>query len=253
MKNSITKIISVLSIASIALFTSCSNDDDSNITPEIKIELTEVGHDNSKQVQAGTDLHLDAEIFAAAKIATVTVEMHNESDAAAPEITAVYDDYDGLLNATFHKHIDIPATQPAGHYHLHLVVIDKEGNKKTIESEVEVLAADVESSINVNITELGHGSEGNWHAHAGDDIHIEGTITSVHPITTVAIEIHSESNTTAPTIEAVYENYSGQTEADFHQHLIIPANQPKGEYHVHFIVKDNEGHEETKEYHLEIE
>lgn len=254
MKNNIIKSISVLSIASMALFTSCSSDDDAvQQTSSITIELTEVGLNNSGEGQVGDELHLEAEIFAEAKIATIEVELHSETDSSIPEIYAVYDDYDGLLNATFHKHIDIPPTQPAGHYHLHLTVKDQDGNTEMVESEVEIIAAGEESGIVIGISELGHGTEGNYHTHVGEEMHIEGTITSVYPIATITVEIHNESDPSAPEIEATFPNYAGQTTADFHEHINIPTGQPAGEYHFHLNVTDNQGHSETVEYELEIE
>jgi hypothetical protein len=253
MKKYISKLAVFTLIAS-TILTSCSDDDKATTTARLEVNLTEVGHGGTPpHAHAGEDLHLEAEIIAAAKIANVTIEIHSETYASAPEITASYADYNNLINATFHKHIDIPATQPAGIYHLHLTVTDLDGNTKTAESELEILAAEEDSQISIALTEIGHGTIGNFHAHAGQEMHIEGTITSVHAIATVAIEIHNESDASAPEIEAVYTNYAGQTNANFHEHLAIPANQPSGHYHFHITVTDNEGHTHTEEYELEIE
>lgn len=254
MKKYISKI-ALFTVFASAVLTSCSDDDNNVAAPaQLDVTLTEVGHGGTPpHAHAGEDLHLEAEILAKAKIASVSVEIHSETDASAPEITATYADYNGLINATFHKHVDIPATQPAGIYHLHLTVTDLDGNTKTAESELEILAADNSGDITIALTEIGHGTIGNSHAHAGEDMHIEGTITSAHAIATVAIEIHSESDATAPEIEAVYTNYAGQTTANFHEHLDIPANQPAGHYHFHITVTDDEGHTHTEEYELEIE
>lgn len=256
MKKHISKFAALFTLFAITL-TSCSSDDNNDTVapqPQLSINLTEVGHGGTvPHAHAGEDLHLEAEILAGAKIAGITVEIHSETNAAAPEITASYADYNGLINATFHKHIDIPATQPAGMYHLHITVTDTQGNTVSAESDLEILAPENNSDISINLTEIGHGAIGNSHAHAGDDMHIEGTITSVHAIATVAIEIHSESNAGAPEINATYTNYAGQTTANFHEHLLIPASQPAGHYHFHITVTDDEGHSSTKEYELEIE
>src|SRR5690606_7993206 len=121
--------------------------------------LTEVGHGGTPpHAHAGEDLHLEAEILAEAKIANVIIEIHSETDTTATEFTASYSDYNGLINATFHKHIDIPATQPAGLYHLHLTVTDTEGNTQTAESELEILATEENSEITIALTEIGHGA-----------------------------------------------------------------------------------------------
>lgn len=252
----ISKISALFTVIILATLTSCSSDDDNNVIApsNIDINLTEVGHGGTlPHVHAGEDLHLEAEILADAKINTVKIEIHSESNSSAPAITASYEDYKGLKNATFHKHIDIPANQPAGIYHLHLTVTDLNGKTKTAEAEIEVLAAEPEGEITIDLTEIGHGEIGHSHAHAGDDIHVEGTITSVHPIATIAIEIHNESDASAPEIEASFSNYAGQTSANFHEHIQIPTNQPAGHYHFHITVTDNDGHSYTKEYELEIE
>ncbi len=255
MKQYISKLATVFTVIAFSALTSCSNDDDNAaVAPALDVTLTEVGHGGTPpHAHAGEDLHLEAEILAEAKIANVTIEIHSETDTTAPEITASYSDYNGLINATFHKHIDIPATQPAGLYHLHLTVTDTEGNTQTAESELEILAAEENSEITIALTEIGHGSIGSSHAHAGEEMHIEGVITSVHAIATVAIEIHNESDASAPEITAEYSNYAGQTTADFHEHLLIPANQPAGHYHFHITVTDEEGHSHTEEYELDIE
>jgi hypothetical protein len=251
----ISKITAILSIITLSALTSCSNDDDKPVTQAaLTVEFTEIGHGGTPpDAHAGEDLHIEAEILAEAKIASVSIAIHSESNTAAPEINASYDDYNGLKNATFHKHVDIPATQPAGIYHLHLTVTDTDGNVKIAESDLEILAAETDNSINIEITELGHGTAGSFHAHAGEDMHMEGVITSQHAISTVVVEIHNESDATAPEIERTYTNYAGQTTANFHEHIIIPANQPTGHYHFHITVTNDEGNSKTAEYELEIE
>ncbi len=252
MKNNISKFIAIIALVSTYVFTSCSSDDNGSATAHtISIDLTEVGSGNNGQVTAGEDLHLEAEILATGRIASVAVEIHSESNSSAPEINQAFTEYNGLLNATFHKHIDIPATQPAGTYHLHLTVTDQDGNVKTEETTIEILASS--SLFQISLTEIGHGTVGNFHAHAGEEAHIEGTITSVNPIATIAIEIHNESNSSVQEIEATYTNYAGQTTANFHEHLMIPANQPSGDYHFHFTVTDNQGNSRTVEYEFAIE
>lgn len=252
MKKYLSKTVAILAVSSALFTTSCSDDD--NVSPKrLEVQLTEVGHGTPAHAHAGEDLHLEAEILAEAQIATVTVSLHHETDSSAPEITATYQDYNGLINATFHKHIDIPATQTPGSYHLHLTVTDQLGNTKQADAEVQILTSDDDSSIAVNLTELGHGAIGNSHVHAGQDMHIEGTITSVHPIQAVSVEIRHASDVNAPEINAEFAGYAGLTSADFHEHIAIPASQPSGTYHFHLNVTDDHGHTETVHYDIEIE
>lgn len=252
MKNNSTKIFAAFAILTTTFFASCSSDDNNNnSTNEITIDLTEIGSANSKKATAGQDLHLEGEIFAAQKIATVSVEIHAENNSTAPEINKVFTNYNGQLNAEFHEHVVIPTNQPAGIYHLHFTVVDQNGNTQSVDSEIEILA--VSNLFSVNLTEFGHGTPGNFHGHPGQDIHIEGLITSVNPLATVSISMHHESNASAPEISANYTDYAGQTSVNFHKHLLISTNQPLGDYHVHFTVTDNQGNSQSFDYEFEIE
>jgi hypothetical protein len=247
MKNYLSKIGIFTLVASSLIFTSCSDDDTADT---ITINITEIGSNNSGVAIAGSDLHIEADIMATARIASVEIELHHETDASAPEINVVFTQYAGQINAELHKHIDIPANQPAGDYHLHMKVIDEKGNTRTVEADVRILASHA-NLFSINLTEIGHGTAGNYHAHAGEDMHIEGTISSTNPIASIAIEIHK---TGAPDIEAVFTTpYAGQTTVNFHEHIDIPANQPTGMYHFHLVVIDNQGNEAEVEYDLEIE
>ncbi|NBL65914.1 DUF4625 domain-containing protein [Flavobacterium sp. NST-5] len=251
MKNT-TKFLGIFAVVLSTFFVSCSSDDNNDmIANNIEIDLTEVGSANSGQATAGQDLHLEGEILASQKIATVVVELHHETDTNAPEITQTFTNYNGQLNATFHEHILIPANQPAGHYHLHFTVVDQNGNSESVDRDVEIISAS--ALFSVNLTEFGHGTPGNYHGHPGQDLHIEGVITSVNPISTISIEMHHETNASAPHIEAVYTDYAGQTNVNFHKHLLIPANQPTGDYHVHFTVSDNQGNSQEFDYEFTIE
>lgn len=252
MKKYISKIALVVALTSFSFLTSCSDDDDSTPTPQdtITIDLAEVGLGNSGEATAGGDLHIDAEIEATAKIATVTVEMHHATDPNAPEIEAVFTEYAGMINADFHKHIDIPATQPTGHYHLHLTVVDEKGNTETVEADFEVLEDTNSYLFQVVVTELGTGAVGSSSVNAGSDLHIEATIDSTNPITTVEVELHASGS---PEIHQVFSNYAGQTTGvNFHEHVMIPASQPSGQYHFHFVVTDDQGNSSTTEHMITI-
>lgn len=247
MKNYLSKIGIFTLVASSLIFTSCSDDDAADT---ISINIKEVGSNNSGVATAGSNLHIEADLVATARIASVEIEMHHETDASAPEINVIFTEYAGQINAELHKHIDIPDNQPAGDYHLHIKVMDANGNTRTAETEVRILASNA-NLFSINLTEIGHGTAGNFHAHAGEDMHIEGTISSTNPIASIAIEIHK---TGAPDIEAVFTTpYAGQTSVNFHEHIDIPANQPTGMYHFHLVVIDNQGNEAEVEYDLEIE
>lgn len=135
------------------LITSCNK----NESPVITIH--ELGYDNTKTVVAGNDLHIDAEILASQKIASIQLIIHSEAEhadapaqkvksvlntAAEWEVDSIYTKgYVGVKNAEFHEHVDVPATAALGHYHVHIKVTDMEGNQTVKEDEIEVLGANL--------------------------------------------------------------------------------------------------------------
>ncbi|MCE1200509.1 MAG: DUF4625 domain-containing protein [Bacteroidia bacterium] len=112
-----------------------------------RIKSLQIGYDNSGQVIAGTELHLEAEIEAPEKIDRVELEIHAEGGHKVSlvifdgewHLEKVYDNFKGLKNTDFHEHVDVPLTAPAGDYHVHLSVIDQKGNKGKAEGELKVL------------------------------------------------------------------------------------------------------------------
>lgn len=108
----------------------------------------ELGLNNSKLAFVGGDIHLEAEVEAAGKIHTIQVEIHPEGEHGLKggwtkallqwEADTTYTKFTGLKNTTFHEHIDVPMEADTGHYHVHFIVTDMEGNQTTIEDEVEL-------------------------------------------------------------------------------------------------------------------
>lgn len=141
-------------------FTACSNDDDNAIS-EPSIQLIEVGSNNNFQAFAGADLHLEAEIEAAANIDKIEVEIHSETTGEWEFNQIFTEGYAGAKNATFHEHIDIPADVAPGDYHLHIKVTDKNGNSKNAESELAIVLKNPVAALvfqPVTSTEVeGHG------------------------------------------------------------------------------------------------
>lgn len=130
-------------VLALFLFASCSKEDK---LPTVTI--TELGYENSGQVVAGEELHLEADIEAPHKIELVELEIHKEGghksvymafDGDEWHLQRVFDEFKGLKNTEFHKHFDVPLNAPAGDYHVHLSVIDQKGNKAQAEAELKVL------------------------------------------------------------------------------------------------------------------
>jgi hypothetical protein len=129
-------------------YSSCEKD-----TPRPKIDLSELGYEDSKIGYAGSDLHIEANIVAEGKIDEVTIEIHPEGEhdkkSASDvlhddewEFDTTYTKFSGLINPTFHEHIDIPVHADTGHYHFHFIVTDLEGQQTTVEEELEIQEPD---------------------------------------------------------------------------------------------------------------
>lgn len=104
----------------------------------------------------------------------------------------------------------------------------------------------------INLTEV--GSENNKKGVAGSDLHLEGSIVADGLIKQIDVEIHQENGGNFK-IEKSYKDgkYIGVKNADFHEHLDIPADAPAGNYHLHFTVTDQLGQTTTAESDLAIE
>ena len=128
-----------VAIGSMVALSSCKDDEPEATPAKPTISNLEVGEGNSKEAIVGADLHLDAEIVAPGKIDKIKVDLHPES-GTGEDIEAEYTEYAGLLNADFHKDLDIPSTVDTGEYHLDLTVIDQRGQSTSVEADVMIKA-----------------------------------------------------------------------------------------------------------------
>jgi hypothetical protein len=135
------------------IFTSCDKD---KMSPKPEITSFELGYDNSKTGFVGSDFHIEAEIVAEGKIDKITVEIHPEGEHGKSakillhngewEVDTTYTKFSGLKNTKFHEHLEIPIDAEPGHYHLHFIVTDMEGQQTSVEEEIEIktsVAADI--------------------------------------------------------------------------------------------------------------
>lgn len=97
-------------------------------------------------VVRGNDFHAEFMINAVNGIHNVTVDVH--AHGLTPAEGEVEWDYEEVFEegfheeteAEFHKHIDVPATAPAGEYHIIFTVEDEDGNTKEYETHIDVTA-----------------------------------------------------------------------------------------------------------------
>jgi hypothetical protein len=131
---------SALLLASLCLSLSSCSDNDEPTIPAPVVNITELGsnHDNPNNNTAtiGTDLHINAEIFAEGLIREIHVEIHGERGINYEIEKAFTGKYVGVKNTTFHEHIDIPADAPAGEYHFHLIVVDQLGQTTMADADL---------------------------------------------------------------------------------------------------------------------
>lgn len=234
MTNTMKKLMPIA--GAVLLFAACSKDDDVLPAPPT-ISGVEIGAANSKIAYAGSDLHMEAEIEAAANIASVQLSIHPEG-ATGWDFDSVYTEgFKDLKNAEFHKHIDVPADAAVGHYHLHFTVTDAVGQKTEIEEEIEIQVDPTKPGVGTLELEL-----------EGGDLHIDADINAPNKIAKVEVEVHG----------TLWENeYSftdaamvGQTTYQFHKHIDISA-APAGHYHVHFVITDQAGKVTELEDHVD--
>ncbi|MDD4636293.1 MAG: DUF4625 domain-containing protein [Bacteroidales bacterium] len=129
-----TKTIAVVLAAScMVLFSSCDKDEE--VISKPVINGVELGTSNSHIGIIGSDLHVEAEVTAKAKINKIEVLIHQEDNDNAWTFDRIYTEFRGLKNTTFHKHIDIPLTVADETYCFHFIVTDESGQQSSIEIE----------------------------------------------------------------------------------------------------------------------
>ncbi|GAB7256870.1 DUF4625 domain-containing protein [uncultured Polaribacter sp.] len=108
------------------------------------ITLSEMSVDTT--VQRGKDLHAEFMIDAVNGIHSISVDIHAH-DLAVGDGEVEWDfekeylgDYHEKTSVEFHEHIDVPATAPAGEYHIMFTVEDEDGNTKEYETHIDVTA-----------------------------------------------------------------------------------------------------------------
>lgn len=155
------------------------------------LSAVEIGFNNSKIAYLGSDIHIEANILAGGKIARIVLTIHPEGEeehVLAQKVMRVVrhsDDwevdstytgkYAAVKNTTFHEHIEIPVNAEIGAYHLHLLVVDMEGNTTEMEEEI-VLEKTVADGILPVITVTSSPSSGQIFGN-GQAISISGSIS----------------------------------------------------------------------------
>ncbi|MVN91114.1 DUF4625 domain-containing protein [Mucilaginibacter aquatilis] len=96
------------------------------------------------------------------------------------------------------------------------------------------------------------GTSNNKTAHPGNDLHIEAQITAPGTIKDVVLEIHPESGDGWKVNTTYTENLAGQKNAEFHEHIDVPATTAVGNYHGHIKVTDENGKVTEADFDLKV-
>lgn len=95
----------------------------------------------------GADFHAEFMISALNGIHNITVDIHahdlpvGDGEIEWDEEIVFSEGYHDLTDVEFHEHIDVPATAPAGEYHVTFTVEDEDGNTKSYETHIDITAS----------------------------------------------------------------------------------------------------------------
>ncbi|MBW8242921.1 DUF4625 domain-containing protein [Muricauda oceani] len=251
------KSLAIIALGAFALH-SCSSDDnggDAIAAPEISNFEFGEGSDHSTEQVAykGSDIHMEAEINAPGTVASIEVDIHGH-DLEVGEGEVEWDFEQSftdasylVINPTFHEHVDIPSNIPSGEYHITLTVTDELGNSTEVEGHIEILDPITISGFEMDETVA-----------RGNDFHIEFMIEAVNGIHEISVDIHGhdlpvgEGEVEWDFEQTFSEGYHELSEAEFHEHIDVPATAPAGEYHAIFIIEDEDGNTLEYETHIDV-
>lgn len=236
---------------------SCSSDDENPSLAAPVISNFEYGegssHSEDQVAYKGSDIHLEAEITAEATVSSISVSIHaHDLEVGEGEVEwdleqSFTDASYLVINPTFHEHIDIPSNIPSGEYHVVLTVTDELGNSTEAEGHLQIMDAISLSEISVSETVV-----------RGTDFHTEFIISAVNGIHEITVDVHGHDLAVGEgemewDFENIYsEGYHELTEAEFHEHIDVPATAPAGEYHILFTIEDEDGNTLEYETHIDV-
>ncbi len=109
------------------------------------ITIDEFSIDES--VVRGSDVHIEFMIAAINGIHNISVDIHGHDLPLEPgevewDFEKTYEEgYHEETEVEFHEHIDVPATAPAGEYHVSFTIEDEDGNTFEYETHFDVTAS----------------------------------------------------------------------------------------------------------------
>ena len=107
--------------------------------------------------------------------------------------------------------------------------------------------------VKPTVTGLEVGMENNKTGYPGGDLHLEAEILAPGSIASIKVEVHPDGSAGWKFEQVFTEGYEGAKNADFHEHIDIPANAAPGKYHLHLVVTDKKGNSTTEEATFKLE
>lgn len=206
------------------------------------------GHDfpDDKIGYIGTAPVVEATSIKAEKgIDRIFVEIHSEGATAAFEMDTTYAYAGETELKDFHKHILIPDNAPAGDYHLHLKVYDKDGKSLEKSMDIEIK----ETGITLSGLEIGNNNSA-----VASNIHTEFKVNATDPLKSIRVRIYKAETPTTYVLNETYvdEFTAGNVkEYNFHKHLKA-TGAAVGDYVIEIRINDAKGANKTIKEKLTI-
>jgi uncharacterized membrane protein len=237
MKNNIMKLWVAGLLAATCLF-SCKKEE-APVAESPVITIKEVGTNNSKVAYTGNDLHLDAEVKAPGKIASIKLQITLAETTYGWDFVKTYTTpYAGSKNADFHEHIDVPENARAGTYTLLIIVTDESGEKTQSKVDFQV----------IKDLSLPRITEASLKATSTAVLNLSGTIQASNKIARLVVEVQSS----AWTREFIYTDAAMVDQSTFRLNKDIDVSSaPGGHYHINVTVVDKAGKQALYAFHLD--
>lgn len=230
------RAVQISSFILLAFIFSCRSETDEPALAAPGLSIEEVGVKNSKIAYPGQDLHIQAAIVAAGKIAEVKLQVTLAGTNYGWDYIQSYPRYNNLINAGFHEHIDIPADAKPGIYTLLLIVKDQLGQKVQGKVDFEIVkdpALPLISNVSYKLV-------------TPDLIEIQSDFYALNKVERSEVEVQSSVWT---------KNYvfrdslmAGTTVFRFNERLDI-SGSPAGHYHINIKLVDGAGKNAVYQIH----
>lgn len=218
---------------------SCKKDEGAGTSALPVVIIKEVGANNSKVAYPDTDLHLDADIQAPGKIVGIKVQITLAETNYGWDFRKTYTQgYEGLKNAKFHEHIDIPQDARAGKYTVLLLVADALGEKSQDKVDFEIKAdASLPAIKDRSLKVLSRST-----------LNLSGTIQALGKVNRIELEVQSAawSKKFLWNEPAMVDQQTFQLDKN-----IDITGAPAGHYHINVTLFDQVGKSVFYQFHLD--